>query len=350
MSASARTPDPKAESVVVNVLQRYDPSFQGQLEEMEGGASTRRFYRTQASGKSLVAMFVPEPSQEIQRSARQVQGIAPFLEVQALLKAHSVKVPEIYFHDDAASTLLVEDLGDETLAQALLKTPEQKTEFYQTAILELARAQSSLASLPPDSSVKKRAFDETLLRFEVDHFLDWALLEQGIQPSASDHEIFVKARDYLCHTIAGWPTGFVHRDYQSRNLMVRRENAGPDQLVWIDFQDAMLGPRVYDLVALLTDSYQQFSREFVEQRLAEYCGHLGSSGELVRVTLEFDLVTVQRKLKDAGRFVFLDRKNKNPRFLPFVEPTIDKARKALKRLGHVPELAALEEMLGRLLD
>ena len=34
----------------------------------------------------------------------------------------------------------------------------------------------------------------------------------------------------------------------------------PDEkLCWIDFQDALLGPRVYDLVALLNDSYQAVS-------------------------------------------------------------------------------------------
>ena len=45
--------------------------------------------------------------------------------------------------------------------------------------------------------------------------------------------------------------GFTHRDYQSRNLMVL---PGGEQVV-IDFQDALLGPRQYDLVALLRDSY-----------------------------------------------------------------------------------------------
>ena len=40
--------------------------------------------------------------------------------------------------------------------------------------------------------------------------------------------------------IAGWPRGFVHRDYQSRNLMLKG-----GELVVIDFQDALLGPRVF---------------------------------------------------------------------------------------------------------
>ena len=54
--------------------------------------------------------------------------------------------------------------------------------------------------------------------------------------------------------------------------MVRREGDDGEwrSLCWIDFQDALLGPRVYDLVALLNDSYQTFDRAFVEARLDEY--------------------------------------------------------------------------------
>ena len=65
---------------------------------------------------------------------------------------------------------------------------------------------------------------------------------------------------------------------------------------------------------------------------------------------EFDVVTVQRKLKDAGRFVFIDREKGNPSFLPFVEPTIHKARASLARLGEDPDMrslaAVLDDVLG----
>ena len=123
--------------------------------------------------------------------------------------------------------------------------------------------------------------------------------------------------------------------------MVRRE-AGVGEwrsLCWIDFQDALLGPRVYDLVALLNDSYQTFDRPFIEARLDEYAraARLGAEAR-AEVGREFDRVTVQRKLKDAGRFVFIDRVKKNPSFLKFVEPTIAKVRAqpraAGRRRGH----------------
>jgi hypothetical protein len=125
----------------------------------------------------------------------------------------------------------------------------------------------------------------------------------------------------------------------------------PDgRLCWIDFQDALLGPRVYDLVALLNDSYQTFDRPFVEARLADYArsAGLGESG-VAELRREFDLVTVQRKLKDAGRFVFIDRVKQNPSFLKFVEPTIVKVRASLSRLQDDDDMRELGAILSRAL-
>jgi aminoglycoside/choline kinase family phosphotransferase len=132
--------------------------------------------------------------------------------------------------------------------------------------------------------------------------------------------------------------------------MVVASQRGPFDLAWVDFQDALLGPRVYDLVALLSDSYQEFDPGFIEERLDEYAAaaRLGN-GERALLGREFDWVTVQRKLKDAGRFIYIDRTHKNPSFLPFVEPTIEKARAALSRLSDDADMRVLSDLLNRVL-
>lgn len=56
---------------------------------------------------------------------------------------------------------------------------------------------------------------------------------------------------------------------------------------------------------------------------------------------------MQRKLKDAGRFVFIDRVKKNPSFLPYVEPTLAKVRAALKRLADEDDMRALAKLIER---
>lgn len=317
---------------------------------MTGGASSRRFFRVTLPGRTAVAMFVPEGAkpEEVQKAHDGTRW--PFLEVRDLLAERGVDVPAILAEDTDRGWLLIEDLGDETLANWLSKHPEQKRALYTKAVCDLAKSQRALSALPPGCVVASRTFDFDLLRWEIEHFKEWGLYARQ-KPLASDADVahWNAIADRLARRVADLPNGFVHRDYQSRNLMV--VPGDPIRIVWIDFQDALLGPRVYDLVALLNDSYQEFDRAFVEARLADYADAAGLGKEGHRELVEeFDVVTVQRKLKDAGRFVFIDRQKGNPSFLKFVTPTIRKVNGALARLApHDADMAALQEVLRRAL-
>jgi aminoglycoside/choline kinase family phosphotransferase len=321
-------------------------------EPMPGGASTRRYFRVAlpgeagANGTSAVGMFVPEGAkpEEIMKGHPSAASAPrwPFLEVRDLLAARGIHVPKILAEDCARGWILLEDLGDDTLANYLVKHPGEKVALYTRAVTDLARAQEALASLPAASVVAGRAFDEDLLRWEIDHFREWGLEARGVVLSDADRRAFDGVAERLARRVAALPRGFVHRDYQSRNLMVR-----DGALVWIDFQDALLGPHVYDLVALLNDSYQEFDRAFVDARLDEYAR--ARRADRAALGREFDLVTVQRKLKDAGRFVFIDLEKGNPSFLRFVAPTVARVKGALARLAGDADMATLADLLARAL-
>jgi N-acetylmuramate 1-kinase len=319
-------------------------------EPMPGGASTRRYFRTRVPGGSAVGMFVPDGNKP-EEIGKVGVGLArwPFLEVRELLAGRGIDVPAVYGEDTRSGWVLLEDLGDDTLAVFLAANPGLKEELYIRAVGDLASAQRSLSALDAGSVVASRAFDEDLLLWEIHHFREWALEARGVSLGPADRATFDALAERIARRIAAGPRVFVHRDYQSRNLMVRR-NGAAWSLCWIDFQDALLGPRVYDLVALLNDSYQTFDRSFVEARLDEYASAAGlGSADRLEVGREFDRVTVQRKLKDAGRFVFIDRVKKNPSFLKFVEPTIAKVRASLARLTDDEDMRALSELLTRVL-
>ena len=112
----------------------------------------------------------------------------------------------------------------------------------------------------------------------------------------------------------------------------------------IDFQDALLGTRAYDLVALLRDSYVVLNADELELFVGEFVAQAGvaDAGAFRRLFL---LQTLQRKLKDVGRFVFIDRVRKNPSFLRWIPSTVGYLRAAV---GAAPdELSALREIFGR---
>lgn len=313
------------------------------LFKLPGGLSPRQFFRAQrASGPPAIVMWLPEDAPERVLARRSSRDL-PFLEIRELLENARIRVPRLHGALPEQGILVVEDLG-ETLAERLLRTPAERDLLYGRAVCDLAAAQRALAVLPEGSIVGTRSFDRALLTWEVEHFREWGVEALGVTLSTAELSAFERATNYLVDTITRLAQGFVHRDYQSRNLLV----LGDDSIGWIDFQDALLGPRAYDLVALLRDSYQAFDEAFVSARLAEFAAARElTPDDALALRFEFDVITVQRKLKDAGRFVFFERTRGDPSYLQFFVPTLELVLTALSRLPARAELAELAAIVTR---
>jgi hypothetical protein len=240
--------------------------------------------------------------------------------------------------------MLLEDLGDETFERRLRARPSEWRTLYTQAIDLLARMHATWtpARSVDDCVAFRRRYDVALLRWELDHFREWGLETLSSPLTAADKSELDRHFDALTDAIAQLPLGLVHRDYQSRNLMW----AERDRLTILDFQDAFIGPAPYDLVALLCDSYVELTPELQRAMLLRYAEQRHFS-DAQRTALErgFHLITVQRKLKDAGRFVFIDRTRHMPEFLPFYPGSLVYVARALASL---PELSALRSLLLRL--
>jgi len=317
------------------------------VRRLAGHASARSYWRVGTPPSSHVVMVMPPDAKPEEVTKGGAPAVDPFVDVQRYLRGLGVRVPEIVaFHQDdpRGGLMVLEDLGDDMLEGRLLAGDDRRA-LYETAIDQLARLRAAAERSPGGSIAFTRSFDHDLYRWELDHFREW-LLEawKGARLTPAEREVVDRECDRIAHALAAEPKGFTHRDYQSRNLMVL---PGGAQAV-IDFQDALLGPRQYDLVALLRDSYVELPPEFVEAMLRRYLDQFAAAGgprlEYGPFRELFDLLTVQRKLKDAGRFVFIDRVKKNPGFLVSIPASLRYVREAFARR---PDLAELQRILGR---
>lgn len=336
-------------------LQRLAQSVSARFGELTsvsplpGGASLRRFFRVRFSaGGSVIAMFFPDAQTTGAQRLPAPPSRWPFLELRDFFASAGLRVPEVYAQEPENGWLLVEDLGDVTLEAALASEPSRKTTLYQAAIAQLARLHAAYELLPASSSARQRSLDAEFLFSELQHFYEYGLVARGVHPSPEQTERFNALGQQLCSVIAASPYGLTHRDYQSRNLMVLAAAPATDLSI-IDFQDATLGPRAYDLVALLRDSYQSFDEAFVVERLSEYAAARGMSRDLGELYLELDRLTVQRKLKDAGRFVFIQQQKGDPSYLKYIGPSLELVRAACARRASDPTLGPLSELLSELL-
>ena len=304
----------------------------GKLERLAGHASNRSYYRIGQHPESWILMVMPPHASKQSEEASREEGVAelPFLNVQRYLSQLGVRVPRIFQYDEAAGVLVMEDLGDLTFEKAL--QTDKGGRLYEQAIDLLAYLRAHSERNPdPNCVAFSRSFDQELYHWELHHFREFGMEAwSGKKPSEAERAELDKIFRRLSDRLSLEPKGFTHRDYQSRNIMLK-----DGELVLIDFQDALLGPRQYDLVSLLRDSYVELEWSVVERMLDRYLTAFErESGQ--RIPAEpfkafFDLLTIQRKLKDAARFEYIHRVKGNPNFLPSIPASLRYAAWAFHR-------------------
>lgn len=325
------------------------------VDPLAGDASNRTYYRVRLEGgggpASLILMELAEPeafkaSEEAVSASRQPILELPYINILGYLERCGAGVPRLFGYDADLGFLLLEDLGDVTLQDRLATIGEAEQEtLYRQALDELIQIRRCG---PPqdraDCIAFGRSFDVPLYMWEFDHFIEYGIEARSERPvPPSDRDAIRNMFREIAEALAKEPLGFTHRDYHSRNLMLHG-----GRIRVLDFQDALLGPAVYDLASLLRDSYVDLPDEFVD-RWVEYYLRSGAAGEPSTVRADdfrrtFDRMGIQRNLKAAGRFVYIDRVKHKDRYLAYVAPTLAKVRRALARN---PDLHRLQALLGR---
>ena len=354
VSTSKATPGPVDERLVFDTVKTKLPfrSELAGLSPLAGDASNRRYFRLDLVGspvRSLILMQLADP-EGFKQSEEAVSGTTraitelPFVNILQHLERAGVGTPRLLYYDNPAGLLYLEDFGDVTLHEASGgATPAARAELYRTAVDTLVRIHTKATSpANPSCLAFHRSFDVPLLMWEFDHFLEFGVVGRRGKPMcADDYEVIRAEFQKIAELMASQPRVFTHRDYHSRNLMVH-----PDGLGVLDFQDALLGPASYDLASLLRDSYVELEEALVEELIEAYLERIAtrrpSFSNRPAFYRLFDLTSIQRNLKAAGRFVYIDQVKQNPKFLADIPRTLGYVRRNLDRY---PELATLRKHL-----
>ncbi|HKN86074.1 MAG TPA: phosphotransferase, partial [Nitrospiraceae bacterium] len=310
------------------------------ISSLAGDASNRRYYRLTLNGgsRSVILMQLASPetfkqSEEAVSGANMTITELPFINVLHHLAKADVPVPILYHYDAAAGLLYLEDFGDVTLADACTNAPLQTIRIlYRQAIEVLVRIHTKATTLPnADCLAFDRRFDVPLLMWEFDHFLEYGVVaRQGKPMRASDEKAIREEFQKIAELLAEQPRVLTHRDYHSRNLMMAGARLGV-----IDFQDALMGPAMYDLASLLRDAYITLDEKLIDDLIVYYIESMAAQdhrfADRFAFRRLFDLMSIQRNLKAAGRFVYIDRVKHNPKFLADIPRVLGYVKRNLSR-------------------
>ena len=231
-----------------------------------------------------------------------------FTHKQNTLASLGIPVPNILATELTSGWMVQQDLGSHPLSSDFVHA-ELCPQWYRAIVQNLMRMQRA------HTSAQWPHFDHHLIRTECALFKDWWADAYCQHPLSTEER---QQFDALCERLMAQaltqPQVAMHRDFITRNLMCHER-----ALYWIDFQDACVGPLMYDIASLLYDPLPACHSAHHAPIWSAYCfalrshhAHLPSDAILRQWR---DRTALQRLIKIYGIFARLSLRDHKPHYL-----------------------------------
>ncbi|MBW2055059.1 MAG: phosphotransferase [Deltaproteobacteria bacterium] len=310
--------------------------------QLKGDGSDRNWYRLTSGNRSLVM------ADHGIRKNQSTMEVDSFIAMGRHLHNKDIPVPEIYLYDTFSGLVFMEDLGDVNLQTLVLNTenPEEIISYYKSVIGLLGNLSVIGAKgFDPLWTYQTSHYDQDLiLEKECRYFVD-AFLRKYLGMNICFEDLEDEFRSLADRALKFSVNGFMHRDMQSRNIMVKN-----NRFYFIDFQGGRLGPIQYDLASLLIDPYVELSHR-VRNLLLNFSVQTLSS--VLNVDPDdflsgYKYCSITRNLQILGAFAYLSRikgKRYFEKYIPNAINTLMHNFSALKN-SNFPKIESLVKKIG----
>jgi aminoglycoside/choline kinase family phosphotransferase len=285
------------------------------LRAIPSDGSGRSFWRivTRSSDSTHIAM-INEPVNDLARR----ENFA-YLMIGNHLHGKGLPLPRIHASHMERGWFIMEDFGSVSL-QAIAVSLVDRVPLYEKVADLLFHLQTEGAKGFSSSwTCQTEKYDAFVMRrYESDYFKEaflcnyLGLKKEWPELESPFNHLAEKASLAESHF-------FLHRDFQSRNIMVMGNRIGV-----LDWQGARLGPLGYDLASLLIDPYTKLS---VEEKARIYRRYMELIQEAFPEKAEsfnayYPYLALQRNLQILGAFSFLTQVRKKSNFRAYVGPAL----------------------------
>jgi N-acetylmuramate 1-kinase len=333
------------------IARRWQGARVEKIAALRGDLSTRRFWRVSIahrgeSGAPSTAIVVDLGPDDLPRYVRVLNLLPnppaepPWIDVHRFLESLGAPVPAIYAADPARRAMLLEDVGELSLRDAVRRPGAEVADLFRLAAGELLRihVDGTAAGYPP-CIAREIAYSGRLFEWELKEFREvgFAVVAPGADAAA-----IAPALERLAARLDRVPRVFSHRDYHGENLFIQ---PGP-RIRMIDFQDALMAPAAQDLAVLMTTrDADEVVTPAVERRILDF--YYAGLARRRAVTLpapefmnSYRMCVIQHALKMIGRFEMFERGGKRG-YARYIPHALGQARRMLADMrADFPELCS----------
>ena len=306
--------------ILKTLYYKYTGEEPQKIDALTGSGSNRQYFRLKGC-QSIVGVCGTSLAEN-----------RAFLYMGRHFKSKGLPVPNILIQSDDDSCYLQEDLGDESLFNAI-EHGRSTGDFSQEEIQLLAKTIRILPRIQFEGAKDMdfsychplSDFNRRSILWDLNYFKYCFLKATGLEFQENDLEDdFEKMADVLLGSEADT---FMYRDFQSRNVIIKDQ-----QPYFIDFQGGRKGPIYYDVASFLWQAKANLPEHLRKELIQVYLEEL----QTYRPTKEADFMhnlrhfVLFRTLQVLGAYGFRGYFEKKRHFIESVPFAIANLRRLLE--------------------
>jgi len=264
-------------------------------EPLAGDASSRRYIRLCFGRKHAILMIDPQ------------DDTTRFSDIASHLLSVGLSAPQVFAQ--TKGLMLLEDFGDAQFAKVIAEDPKMEIPLYLAATDVLCTLEDH--AMPQGLTTATPQVLGQMIEPAFTHYLPLLGVTPG-QTTAHTTNVLTELLDQHLPN----ETVLVLRDFHAENMIWLPDRHGVKRVGLLDFQDALAGPPIYDLVSLLQDARRDVTEESRQATLRHYLTATGRSEDSVMPT--YHLLGLQRNLRILGIFARLATEREKPGYLSLI--------------------------------
>lgn len=291
---------------IENILKMKRVSYDD-IKFLAGDASNRKYFIIKSQNIDRVLMYDDNP-----------ESLEKFVKISNLL-SDKVTVPKIFLKLKENNILIIENFGRKKFSNIINKTNQNSLYLLATDALIHVHKQKFNFNLD--------YYDENKFTNESNLFFEWFLQEESSLKDKSKQDFNNEFKSFI-NLLENIPKVFIHRDYHVDNLFFIENKDKHLSCGWIDYQDALVGPCVYDLVSLTQDARIDVDNK-LERKIINYYLKSFSNIDPTEFEICYKVVAIQRHLKVLGIFKRLAVRDNKKNYLVHIPRVIKMLKKNL---------------------
>ena len=283
-----------------------------EVYQIESGVSQKKIYRFKNQDKRMV--FVD--------FSYNYKDYYSFLEVSKFLSNINISVPKIFDTDDNKNLILMEDFGDNRYDN-IISSMDLK-QILLNAINSLIEIQNNSQ---PISSYNLDTYNIASFKIEIAEFADFYLPFKNIQNSIVGDFFTIWLSEFE-NLNFNW-NSFVHKDFELSNLIHLENREGHLKCGILDYQNAFIGFSGWDMFSLLENPRIYFDDKYNDELIEYFFNNTNQHLSFDEFLTQYYFLNTARQSRIIGRWINLDKKNKNNNYSKYLDVTIKRLKKSL---------------------